>query len=83
MPYRLLLTIFLVATALVTGCATTDTRTVKTREFNGEHVEAVERVAKSAGVRIVWINPPTRVKERQIEYSMEVQMDGDQTNRDQ
>lgn len=78
MPYRLLLPILLVATALLTGCATTDTRTVKTREFNGEQVQAVERVAKSAGVRIVWINPPTRVKTREIEYSMEVKMDRDE-----
>ncbi|NDY95585.1 hypothetical protein [Wenzhouxiangella limi] len=82
MPYRLLRPFLLFAVVLLTGCATTDTGTVKTREYNGEQVQAVERVAKTAGVRIVWINPPTRLKERQIEYSMEVQMEGDETNPD-
>lgn len=83
MPYRLLRPFLLFAVVLLTGCATSNTGTVKTREYNGEHVQAVERVAKSAGVRIVWINPPTQVKERQIEYSMEVQMEGDRTNKEQ
>ena len=72
-----LLPFALLAIALTTGCATTSNtgNPPRTREINDDHVGAVERVAKSAGVRIVWINPPTRVKERRFDNSMEVKLD--------
>lgn len=65
----------LLASALMTGCATTEPGAPRTREVNSERVSAVERVAKNAGVEIVWINPPTRVRERKFETSLEVKMD--------
>lgn len=74
MRYRLLFCAVL-ALGLASGCATTDPSQRTTREINNEHVSSVERVAKRSGVRVVWINPPTRVKERQIEYSTEITVD--------
>ncbi len=56
---------------LTAGCATTDLAQTKTREINSEHVSGVERAASRTGVRIVWINPPTRVRERTLEFSVE------------
>jgi type IV pilus biogenesis protein CpaD/CtpE len=67
-----LLSVLLVAAALLSGCATTDPQTTKTREINSERVSNVERVAQSAGVEIVWINPPTRVREGKFETSKKV-----------
>lgn len=77
MPLRLL-PILLVAAVLLTGCATTDPGLSRAHEVNAEQVTAVERVAKTAGVHIVWINPPTRVRERKSEHSAPDPIDGDQ-----
>jgi hypothetical protein len=63
---------------MVSGCATTDPQATKTREVNSEHVSAVERVAQNAGVEIVWINPPTRVRERKFDTSLEVKPSQDE-----
>jgi len=73
------LPIILAIAALASGCASTSHKgSSKTREINNDHVTSVERVAKSSGVRVVWINPPTRVRERRLEYSMEVELEPDQ-----
>lgn len=71
MRYRSLLFTVL-AVGLVTGCATTDPARSTTREVNSEHVSSVDRVASRSGVRVVWINPPTRVREHRLEYSAKI-----------
>jgi hypothetical protein len=57
---------------LLTGCATTDLQTDSVREIDSERVSVVDRAAKDAGVHVIWINPPTRVRERTVNYSMTV-----------
>ncbi len=58
--------------ALLAGCATTDPSQSKTRELHSERMASVDRVASRKGVTVVWINPPTRVRTRDIEYSTEI-----------
>lgn len=58
-------------TALV-GCATTDPGKQHTHEVRGEYVAAVERVAEKRGVTVLWINPPTRQRVRELEYSTQI-----------
>ena len=72
-----LLSVLMVAAALLSGCATTDPQTTKAREINAERVINVERVAQNAGVEVVWINPPTRLRERTFETSKEVRVGRD------
>lgn len=64
--------LWLLSAGLLTGCATTDLQSETVREVNGQKVTAVERVAKDAGVHIIWINPPTTVRERKLTYSMKI-----------
>ncbi|HMA99253.1 MAG TPA: hypothetical protein VKO38_07365 [Wenzhouxiangella sp.] len=62
----------LLATCLLSGCATTELQSNTVRKVDSTQVTAVERVAKDAGVHIIWVNPPTRVRERKLKYSMTV-----------
>lgn len=69
---RLLLLLIAAVSGLVSGCATLDTSQSQGFEVRGEYVGAVERVAEKRGVTVIWINPPTRQRTRQIEYVTEV-----------
>ena len=53
---------------LVAGCASNDQaiRTVDPKDLSADqaYVAAVEQASRRAGVRVVWINPPTRKPEQ-------------------
>ncbi|MFP4208308.1 MAG: hypothetical protein ACLFSC_06570 [Wenzhouxiangella sp.] len=72
---RYLLPFALCTVLFATGCTTADKQMGTVREVNRDHIQAVERVAKSSGVEIVWINPPTRVRERTLEYSRTIEVE--------
>jgi len=58
------------ATALLASCATTDDNRVTARSMHAvtdaRYVAAVEQLAASRGVEVVWVNPPeSRVDDQQ------------------
>ena len=60
------LMIFAASSLLLAGCASTGTSSVATSQsivVDGDYVAAVEKKAKPAGVRVVWVNPPKRRNE--------------------
>ncbi|MEE4295048.1 MAG: hypothetical protein V2J20_00340 [Wenzhouxiangella sp.] len=67
----------------LSGCATTGLGPNKVREINHQHVTAVERLADEAGVEVIWVNPPTQLRQRTIEYKMTIQPKRDETSRQQ
>jgi len=56
---------------IVSGCASLDTTERHGFEVRGDYVAAVERTAKSRGVEVIWLNPPTQRRSRQIEWTTE------------
>ena len=71
--------IALIALAGLAGCATSGRTPDKVREIDQQHVQAVERLADEAGVEVIWVNPPTRVRQRTVEYKMTIQPKRDET----
>ena len=61
--------------ALLGGCATTDPGQSRTHEVHSERMASVDRVASRTGVRIVWINPPTRTRVNESKDSTENPVD--------
>jgi uncharacterized protein YceK len=50
--------VVLTAVILTAGCASTTTRSSETSKVNTAYMGAVERHARRANVRVVWVNPP-------------------------
>jgi hypothetical protein len=73
--------IALVTMAGLAGCATSGQGPDKVREIDHHQVKAVERLADEAGVDVIWVNPPTRLRQRTIEYKMTIQPKRDEAGR--
>lgn len=69
---RLLLLPTVALGLILAGCASLEPQKSHSHEVRGDYVAAVDKVAERKGVTVVWINPPTRQRTRDIEYVTEV-----------
>ncbi len=57
------------AAALLNGCATLDSSDGERIEVRNDYVSAVNRAARSRGVDVIWLNPPTERRARNLEFT--------------
>ncbi len=71
MRRRLTVPLLLALPLGVSACASLDSGQRQGFEVRGEYVAAVESAAKRRGVEVIWLNPPTRRRTRDIEWTTE------------
>jgi hypothetical protein len=49
-----------IAALAFTGCATTPAQSAANSEVDAQHMAAVNDITRSFGVKVIWVNPPTR-----------------------
>ena len=55
----------------VSACASLDSGERQGFEVRSDYVAAVERVAQRRGVEVIWLNPPSQRRSREIEWTIE------------
>lgn len=74
---RLPAILILLACMLISACASLEATEGQTFEVRGDYVAAVEHTAKRRGVEIIWLNPPTQRRTRQLEWSQDISVEFD------
>lgn len=54
---------------LLSACASLESAERQGFEVRGDYIAAVERAAKRSGVEVIWLNPPTQRRTRDIEWT--------------
>ncbi len=70
MRRRLPIPLLLLLPVALSACASLESGERQGFEVRGEYVAAVERAAKTRGVEVIWLNPPTQRRTRDIEWTV-------------